>query len=462
MTRTWAALLIVTTRSTFPQLDPGTTDPAFRFAIAGPLVLLQRRLPVIRSCINTEAGLALQAKSPMFTDNTNTATCLAPDPEELEHDSEMESLAEALTVKYEELTLIHQLSEQMTLGEDSEIICQSLLSQLTPCINAISLAIDIFADEESQIDAALYLAGEARDPDWIRAVAQQVVFQAHGDTDPATAKRIAISNAPSGAAMQVRGIVVPIVRQGTFLGQMIAVRSLGRDEFGTVEADLMNSTSMMLGAHLVNQRQYQEMQQMFEGTIQSLVSALDAKDAYTCGHSSRVSELAVEIAARLGYDEDRLQTIRMAGILHDIGKIGIEDSVLLKPGRLTAEEYEKIKQHPVLGYEILRGIRPFRKILPGVRHHHESWDGRGYPDGLAGDAIPRDAQILAVADAFDAMTSDRPYRDGMPMDKVIAIFHHGRGSQWAVDVVDALLACPGIMDTYARRDVANQADSVSS
>ena len=132
--------------------------------------------------------------------------------------------------------------------------------------------------------------------------------------------------------------------------------------------------------------------------------------------------------------------------------------MLRKPGRLTDEEFDQIKQHPVLGYEILKGIRQFRKILPSVRHHHESWDGSGYPDGLAGDEIPRDAQIMAVADAFDAMTSDRPYRSGMPLEKVISIFEGGRGSQWAADVVDVLLSMPEVMERYAKReaDVASE------
>ncbi len=367
-------------------------------------------------------------------------------------DGEVERLAEALTVKFEELTLIHQLSERLTLGEDSQVICESLLAELAPCICAETLAIDLAADEESQIDAALYQAGETRPLAWLQMVAQQAIDAANRRSDESTAGRIAISNTPLQAGEQVRTVVVPIERQGAYLGRMIAVRSIEQSEFGTIEADLMRSTSMMLGAHLINQRQYREMQQMFEGTIQSLVSALDAKDAYTCGHSSRVADLAVELAERLNFDSDHIATIRMAGILHDIGKIGVEDSVLRKPGQLTDEEFEKIKQHPVLGYEILQGIRQFRKILPAVRHHHESWDGTGYPDGLCGESIPRDAQVLAVADAFDAMTSDRPYRTGMPLEKVITIFEKGRGSQWAADVVDVLLSCPEVMDAYSKRD----------
>lgn len=365
----------------------------------------------------------------------------APSISQPDAEHEVACLAEALTIKFEELSLIHQLSEQLKLSEDSGAICQSLLEELAPCIRADAIAIDLYADEEMEHAAELYAAGSLKDDDLIRRIADHAIGQVADDSSLRWVEdSIAIVNHPNpNAPADVRCVVVPVHRQGHALGRMIAIRSKQDMEFGTIEADLMKSTSMMLGVHVINQRQYREMQQMFEGTIQSLVSALDAKDAYTCGHSSRVAELAVELASRLGFDEEGINRIRMAGILHDIGKIGVDDSVLRKPGKLTDEEFEQIKQHPVLGYEILQGIRQFKKILPAVRHHHESWNGSGYPDGLAGQAIPRDAQVLAVADAFDAMSSDRPYRSGMPIDKVVSIFEEGRGVQWAADVVDVLI-----------------------
>ena len=383
---------------------------------------------------------------------TGTVESFDPEVDSIRTVDEIESLAEALTSKFEELTLIHQLTERLTLEQDCEVICRSLLEELAPCIQADTLAIELVEDPESQFPPSLFQCGEFRELDWLTAAIGESAEHLRGDKD--SQSPIRILNHPAAGAKPVRSIVVPIERQRTRLGRMIAIRSLDGPEFGTIEADLMKSTSMMLGVHLINQRQYVELQHMFEGTIQSLVSALDAKDAYTCGHSSRVADLAVALALRLGFDEDRIATIRMAGILHDIGKIGVEDSVLQKPGRLTDEEFEKIKQHPVLGYEILRGIRPFRKILPAVRHHHESWDGTGYPDGLAGESIPRDAQVLAVADAFDAMSSDRPYREGMPLEQVVAIFNEGRGSQWAADVVDALLDSPELPDWYSKHKTA--------
>ncbi|TWU30996.1 Cyclic di-GMP phosphodiesterase response regulator RpfG [Novipirellula artificiosorum] len=359
--------------------------------------------------------------------------------------SDVEHLSEALSIKFEELALIREFAERLELGEDIATTCRMLLQELAPCVQAATLAIELFADDEGAWGDEIYVSAEPIEDERIRWVAAAAYRQRERLTGESHENEITISNHLCLDGEVYNAIVVPIHRHHQRLGRMIAIRWVASGEFGTTEADLMRSTSMMLGVHLINQRQYAAMQQMFEGMIGSLVSALDAKDAYTCGHSSRVSELAVLLAKRLGYSDEDQQRIRMAGILHDIGKIGVEDSVLRKPGQLTEDEFAKIKRHPVLGYDILKGIRPFRRILPAVRHHHESWDGSGYPDGLKGEEIPRDAQVLAVADAFDAMTSSRPYRDGMPVQRVLDVFLKGRGTQWAKDVVDELLACPEVL-----------------
>ncbi len=366
-------------------------------------------------------------------------------------ESEISDLAAALAARFEELTLIHDLSQSLTIGEESATVVQSLLEELRPCTSAETLAILLEPDEACNSEAEMHFVGQTIDIQWLDEVARRAEEVSREVSGSARAVSI-VNHLALVDGQFLRIVVVPIDRRNHTLGRMVAIRTSDQAEFGTTEADLMRSTSMMLGVHLINQRQFLELQQMFEGTIQSLVSALDAKDAYTCGHSTRVSELTVELAKRLGYDEDGIARVRMGGILHDIGKIGIDDAVLCKPGRLTDEEFDQIKQHPVLGYEILKGIRQFSHILPAVRHHHESWDGGGYPDGLAGEDIPRDAQIMAVADAFDAMTSDRPYRSGMGLEKVVSIFQGGSGSQWAADVVDALLGMPDVMKRYARSE----------
>ncbi|WP_245613682.1 HD-GYP domain-containing protein [Alkalihalobacterium bogoriense] len=179
--------------------------------------------------------------------------------------------------------------------------------------------------------------------------------------------------------------------------------------------------------------------QLNESFIATLAAALDARDHYTAGHSIRVATYAVEIGKRANLSAESLQLLKETALLHDIGKIGIPDHILLKDGPLSDEEYEEIKKHPVLGEEILRQVQPedvMKRFLPGVRSHHERIDGKGYPDRLQGHDIPMMGRILAVADAYDAMTSDRPYRKGMTSKKAAEILKSGKGTQWDARFVD--------------------------
>ncbi len=178
-------------------------------------------------------------------------------------------------------------------------------------------------------------------------------------------------------------------------------------------------------------------------TIQALAAAVDAKDPYTQGHSQRVAEYAVALARQLGLSEDEIDLIHITGTLHDVGKIGVPDAVLKKPGRLETEERLVMETHPVLGEVIVRKAPKLAHALPGVRHHHERWDGGGYPDGLAGEAIPRIARILAVADTFDAMTSDRPYRKGLSVQIAVDEIARGSGTQFEPALSAAFVALMG-------------------
>lgn len=182
--------------------------------------------------------------------------------------------------------------------------------------------------------------------------------------------------------------------------------------------------------------------QLLESLYTTLALALDARDQYTAGHSVRVAEYSVLIGREAGLCEASLDTLRKSALLHDIGKIGIRDSILLKEGRLTHEEFEEIKKHPVIGAGILSNVQPgemMEPLIPGVKYHHERYDGMGYPDGLRGDDIPLFGRIMAVADAYDAMTSDRPHRRGMPAEKALSIIEEGKGTQWDPEFAELFL-----------------------
>src|ERR671911_1115079 len=200
------------------------------------------------------------------------------------------------------------------------------------------------------------------------------------------------------------------------------------------------------------QEQAQRIQELFLQGVQMLARALEAKDAYTRGHSIRVSQYAVATAARMGFEGVSLDGIRLGGELHDIGKIGTRESVLHKPGSLTDEEFRQITEHPLLGERMLSPLaRESPDVLRIVRSHHERLDGRGFPDGLRGEKIPIEARIVAVADAFDAMTTRRPYRDPKPADAAVCELRRVAGSQLDPDAVEAFVAAfpdPRAVEVY--------------
>ena len=186
--------------------------------------------------------------------------------------------------------------------------------------------------------------------------------------------------------------------------------------------------------------------------VQTLAEAIDAKDNYTNGHSGRVAKYTREIARRFGYSQKRQDEIYMMGLLHDVGKIGVPDAVINKPAKLTEEEYAQIKTHPVMGDRILKNIRERPKLAIGARWHHERYDGTGYPDGLSGDKIPEEARIIAVADAYDAMTSRRSYRGILPQDIVRNEIKNGKGKQFDPAFADIMLTMIEEDEDYTMRE----------
>ena len=187
--------------------------------------------------------------------------------------------------------------------------------------------------------------------------------------------------------------------------------------------------------------------------IRTIADALDAKDPYTNGHSGRVAEYAREIAARFGYSKERQDKVYITGLLHDVGKIGVPDAIIQKPGKLTEKEYAVIKTHPEQGARILGNISEMPELVTGARWHHERYDGMGYPDRLAGENIPEEARIIAVADAYDAMSSKRSYRDPIPQDKIRQEIVNGCGTQFDPKFAKIMLSMIDEDREYTMREV---------
>ncbi|SFM42870.1 HD domain-containing phosphohydrolase [Thermodesulforhabdus norvegica] len=193
------------------------------------------------------------------------------------------------------------------------------------------------------------------------------------------------------------------------------------------------------GLTLENLALYESLMANFYAILRSLVNALEARDVYTGKHSERVTRWAVKIAQYMGCKRTDVEALRTVGYLHDIGKIGIPDAILNKPGKLSVEEYDLIKQHPVIGETIVKELGLSDEERSIIRHHHERWDGKGYPDGIGGTDIPLVARIICVADAYDAMSTDRPYRKALSRERIISEFRGNKGTQFDPDVVDAIL-----------------------
>lgn len=356
-----------------------------------------------------------------------------------------------LIATFEELNLMHQLTEGLSIGRSEVELTEQAVGWLSEVIptDCVVACLDI-ADSSGPMVAGHRLPVEAED--------LSAFFERLG---PQAERRAIVLNrdrtsSPTWAYPEVREVVTaPIIANDRRIGWLAVLNyrakryATERDlagEFGPVEASLLSSVATLIGVHAGNQRLYVEKTELFDSAVHAMTSAIDAKDRYTCGHSDRVARVAVRLAQELDCTDEEVNAIYLGGLMHDIGKIGIEDTVLRKPGKLTDEEYEHIKTHPSLGEQILRGVPQLSHVLPIVLHHHEAWDGTGYPGGLVRDECPLLARIMAVADAFDAMGSDRPYRKGMPIEKVEAILKDGAGKQWDARIVDAYFA--------AREDIA--------
>jgi len=254
-------------------------------------------------------------------------------------------------------------------------------------------------------------------------------------------------------------VLIALPSGADLLGALVLV-SRSDDAFAGADVRLLDRVGTQLALAVKNAHLYEEIKQMHMGNLKALSSALNAKDYYTLGHAARVAAYTVMLGRRLGWDENVLTSLEEAAYLHDIGKISISDRVLLKPGRLNPQEWQQMRLHPVFSADIIRPLFP-AALVAGVRHHHEHYDGTGYPDGLAGDDIPLLARAMAVVDAYDAMSCRRPYKAALTYPKCLAELRRCSGTQFEPLMVDAFLEVLEELERWRARaaDIAAQAAS---
>lgn len=225
-------------------------------------------------------------------------------------------------------------------------------------------------------------------------------------------------------------IGLPLKPRDKFLGVIQVANKKGNASYRPEDLDLLKILGSQIAFVIQNADLFHNLQRAYIDTLSALTSAIDAKDSYTRGHSERVTDLSMKLAKEIGLERAEIEKIKLGGLLHDIGKIGIPEGILNKPGRLNDEEFKIIKSHPELGLRILGKVEFLAGVVPIIKHHHERCDGKGYPEGLVGEATPLLARIVSVVDTFDAMTTDRPYRKALSTEEALKEIHHCSGTQF--------------------------------
>jgi putative nucleotidyltransferase with HDIG domain len=359
---------------------------------------------------------------------------------------ELSSVTSQLTAVYEEISLLHKISSGMRFSQKPEAFLESVCRELQDTGNFRSVGVAM-ANREDESGAAPLLAELAvlvgdcpfEGNDLLAALHEPIYdaltlgeAQVHNDISPdCDWARLA----PDAK----RFVCVPLVRDRRPLGVLLAIDKADHSEFTSVDLKLLSNVGNQCSIFLENAALYQDMQGLFMGILHALTRSIDAKDAYTRGHSQRVAELSKALAHKIGLADEVCERVYLSGLLHDVGKIGVPEAVLCKPGRLTDAEFDAIKKHPTIGAQILGNIKQLQDIIPGVLYHHERWDGRGYPYRLAGEDIPLMGRIICVADSFDAMSSTRTYRPALPLDTVLDEIRRCAGVQFDPKLAEAFI-----------------------
>ena len=239
-----------------------------------------------------------------------------------------------------------------------------------------------------------------------------------------------ISDITGLSALANHLLIVPLSFEGKTIGILLGADKLYRPQISSIDVKLFSALAHSLSFYLQNTMLYEDTHAMFMGTMHALTKLIDAKDSYTYGHTERVALLSKQFAARLGLDAPEVERVYIASLIHDVGKIGIPEAVLCKPGALTEDEFDLIKKHPEIGARVLSDIPQMQDLIPGVLYHHERWDGGGYPHQLAGEKIPFLGRLIALADSYDAMSSNRTYRNAMAHDQVLDEIRRCTGTQF--------------------------------
>jgi HD-GYP domain-containing protein (c-di-GMP phosphodiesterase class II) len=424
-----------------------------RRKVAGWIVLIGRTGQVValgeelarfaqRASLDAQALAALALKAPLvpaglFGPLVRLAENMHEDLQSVAvSHGELANVTEQLTSVYEEIALLSKISSGMRFSQKPQAFLETVCREMQEIggLRAVMVALARRTDEPSEIefDGASVIVGDCGvDASALLRALHEPIHDALSVGETQVHNEIAPDCDWAKLGDHVRRFVcVPLVRDHRALGILIAADKNDAAEFNSVDLKLLNNVGNQCSIFLENAALYHDMQDLFMGVLHALTRSIDAKDAYTRGHSQRVAELSRDLARRIGLADELCERVYLSGLLHDVGKIGVPEAVLTKPGRLTDEEFAAIKKHPAIGAQILGNIRQLQDIIPGVLFHHERWDGHGYPHLISGENIPLMGRIICVADSFDAMSSTRTYRPALPLETVLAEITRCAGAQF--------------------------------
>jgi len=355
-------------------------------------------------------------------------------------EQQIEKVGTELVRTYEELMLLYNLSTSTKVTQSNATYLQMACDQITLLVNVEGIA--IFLERRLDGEKRLVLTAGAGVVAFDQFTADVLEMRL---TEELKSKKEALLDGIANSPFKydwpdgIKNIIaVPLHAGDKIIGLMVATNIVGKPDFDSTDVKLFNSVANQCAVFIENNRLFGDLKELFIGSLKALTNSIDAKDQYTRGHSERVAFISRWIAERLAQqkpiDEEQIHKIYLAGLLHDIGKIGINEAVLKKSGKLSASDMDHIKSHPRVGADILADIKQMRDIVPGILYHHEHVDGTGYPEGLKGDQIPLIGKIISLADAFDAMTSKRVYREAMSIKRALAEIEKSLGTQFDPEV----------------------------
>jgi len=357
---------------------------------------------------------------------------------------DMDAQPDLLAKAHHNLTTLFEIGNLLNSERDEAELLRKVgqkILDVVPC-DACYIMDRARDGERFPVRAALRRDGNPAAPARLsRTVIQKVVEQGSSTLSYDARQDERFSGSVSVMMHDLRSVIcAPLRSRERILGFIYAYTESARRRLTKNDLQMLTAVGIEAGIALENRRLFDDLNHLFLQTIEALAATIDARDGYTGGHSRRVADNAVIAGRSLGLEEKGLRAMRLGGILHDIGKIGIPDEVLKTAGRFGPDQWRHMRQHPVIGAEILRPIRNMEDVAGIVRHHHERWDGAGYPDGLEGNEIPLGARIVAITDAFDAVTSSRVYRSRGSVEEGAKALGEGAGTQFDPEVVPVFLA----------------------